>query len=169
MTLEIQGQVWDRHINVAGFNRLMGYQPSTLDRWQRLYIYIHSNLWICLLYCTWNYHDTVGTIIVAIEVQHLWTPDRIPDFYLGGRGQIIHFFIIFVVRLLFMFKLMLVLLFLYQNHLFSTIFLLEFGIVPTVWYFLFFIFRFGCVPPMLLYKQMYIVQAVIGIYIKQTE
>ena len=31
MTLEIQFLAWDRHKNVAGLNRLIGFQPSSLD------------------------------------------------------------------------------------------------------------------------------------------
>jgi hypothetical protein len=31
MMLEIQVLVWDRHKNVAGLNRLLGFQPSPLD------------------------------------------------------------------------------------------------------------------------------------------
>ena len=33
MTLEIQVLAWERHKNVAGFNWLMGSQPSPLDNW----------------------------------------------------------------------------------------------------------------------------------------
>ena len=31
--LEIQVLAWDRHKNVTGLNRLMGSQPSPLDKW----------------------------------------------------------------------------------------------------------------------------------------
>jgi hypothetical protein len=33
MTLEIQVLAWDRHKKVAGFNWLMGSQPSSLNNW----------------------------------------------------------------------------------------------------------------------------------------
>ena len=33
MTLEIQVLAWERHTNVAGLNRLMGFQPFRLENW----------------------------------------------------------------------------------------------------------------------------------------
>jgi len=33
MTMENRFLDWDRHTNVEGSNRLMGYQPSSFDNW----------------------------------------------------------------------------------------------------------------------------------------